>query len=334
MARTKAAAVIGVLVAMGGALVVMRSLESKYVEIRSYTDDAGGLDEGTSVRLNGIAIGDLDRLNLTTSRDPKRKIEFIMKVDRRFLPQIPRDSLVGVSATNLLGNYYIDIIQGRDLQPVAPGGELQTTASSDPDKLLAQMSNEFLAIQGIVDRANKLLAGVAAGQGNVGMWANQGMTKVNGASAELNKLTDDIRNGHGNLSKVDDLGKQMDASQKRLNDLMAGIQAGQGTAGKMQAFSAEVQQMSKEADELTSALNSEQGPGPRLTKLQARFSDLQDRLQSSVNRIASGQGTLGQLTVNSQLASAIQSTSTEFQALTRDLKANPRKFLSFTVKLF
>jgi phospholipid/cholesterol/gamma-HCH transport system substrate-binding protein len=92
--------------------------------------------------------------------------------------------------------------------------------------------------------------------------------------------------------------------------------------------------MSKEADELTSALNSEQGPGPRLTKLQARFSDLQDRLQSSVNRIASGQGTLGQLTVNSQLASAIQSTSTEFQALTRDLKANPRKFLSFTVKLF
>jgi phospholipid/cholesterol/gamma-HCH transport system substrate-binding protein len=334
MARTKAAVVIGVLVAMGGALVVMRSLESKYIEIRAYTDDAGGLDEGTSVRLNGISIGDLDRLNLTTSRDPKRKIEFIMKVNRRFLHEIPRDSLVGVAATNLLGNYYIDIVQGRDPQPVAPGGELQTTASSDPDKLLAQMSNEFQAIQGILDRADKLLAGVAAGQGNVGMWAKQGMTKLNGSSAELNKLTDDIKNGHGNLSKVDDLSKQMDAPQKRWNDLMAGIQGGQGTAGKMQALSAEVQQMTKEANDLTSALNSEQGPGPRLTKLQARFSDLQEKLQSSLNRIASGQGTLGQLNVNPQLSSAIQNTSTEFQALTRDLRANPRKFLSFTVKFF
>src|SRR5579863_4919249 len=99
MARMKAAAAIGVLVAMGGALLMMRNLESRYVEIRAYTDDAGGLDEGTSVRLNGIAIGELDRLILTTSLDPNRKIEYIMKVNRRFLPDIPRDSLVSVAAT-------------------------------------------------------------------------------------------------------------------------------------------------------------------------------------------------------------------------------------------
>ena len=52
-------------------------------------DDASGLADGSAVRLNGISIGYLDHLQLTDSRDPKRTVEFDMKVKAVILPQIP-----------------------------------------------------------------------------------------------------------------------------------------------------------------------------------------------------------------------------------------------------
>ena len=48
--------------------------------LRTYMDDASGVADGTAVRLNGIPIGYLDKLELTGSRDPKRTVEFDMKV--------------------------------------------------------------------------------------------------------------------------------------------------------------------------------------------------------------------------------------------------------------
>jgi phospholipid/cholesterol/gamma-HCH transport system substrate-binding protein len=335
MARRNAAiAAVSVLTVMAATLLLLRSFQSRHVVIYSYTDDAGGLSEGTPVRLNGISVGELDKLHLTNSRDPKRKIEFVMKMDRRFLAEIPDDSVVGEAATNLLGNYFINIIQGVSHHPVQPGGELRSTVAIDPNKLMGQMGNEFQEIQAILTRAEKLLEDVQAGQGNIGMWSKEGLGKVNRVSKELNQLTADISNGHGNLSKIDDLGLQMDSTGKRLDDLVGGFQAGQGTAGKLQAFSGELQQMNREMTQLTADLNSQQGPGARLTQIQQHFDELNGRVQASIDRINSGQGTLGQLTVNTQFSEALAQTGANFQALAKDIRANPRKFLSFQVKFF
>ncbi len=76
--------------------------------------DASGMAEGTPVRLNGFTIGTLDTIELTGSADPKRSVEFIMKVQEKFLQQIPVDSVAGISAANLLGDKFINITKGRD----------------------------------------------------------------------------------------------------------------------------------------------------------------------------------------------------------------------------
>src|ERR1035438_10295834 len=70
------------------------------VLLRTYMDDASGLSDGTAVRLNGIAIGYLDRLELTGSRDPKRAVGFHMLVEPAYLDQILVDSVVGIGAAN------------------------------------------------------------------------------------------------------------------------------------------------------------------------------------------------------------------------------------------
>jgi phospholipid/cholesterol/gamma-HCH transport system substrate-binding protein len=326
--------VLSILALVATALLILRAVQSGYAVLRAYTDDAGGLSEGTSVRLNGIPIGYLDKLNLTDSRDPKRRIEFVMKVRRRDLGDIPRDSLVDVAATNLLGNYFLDIIRGHSTETVAENGELQTSTSIDPNRMMAQMGNEFQEISAIFDRFGKLLADVPQGHGNIGRWQTEGLQRLNRVADEYAQLQTSIRNAHGNLSKVDELNAQTQAAQKRLDDLLAGLQNGQGTAGNLKNLSSDLDGLNKETSQLTAAFNSDQGPAARLQKIQNGFDEFSQHVQNAADRMNAGQGTLGQLTVNPQLSTALAKTSAEFQALAQGVRQNPKKFLTFHISLF
>lgn len=335
MAIKRAAfALLGILLLGAGVFIFLRSVESSFVTIRAYTDDAGGLTEGTSVRLNGISIGDIDQLNLTASRDPKRKIEMIMKVERRHLSEIPDDSLVAQAASNMLGNYFIDIFQGRSPRPVEPGGELQTTVGVDPNKLMGSMASEFQQIQAIFNRANQLIQDVQAGQGNVGMMAKEGSARMNAVSSEFDRLSASVRDAHGNLSKVDDLKAQFDSTQKRLDEITSHMQSDQGAMGRMKSITSEISQMSAEMNQVTAAMNSPQGPSARLKKMQEGIDALSAGVQTTIDRVQSGQGTLGQFTVNPQFSEALAHASADFQSVAQGIRTNPRKFLSFSVKFF
>src|SRR5450755_3318293 len=65
--------------------------------LHTFMDDASGMAESTPVRLNGFTIGSVDSVALTKSADLKRSVEFQMKVQDKFLSQIPVDSLAGIS---------------------------------------------------------------------------------------------------------------------------------------------------------------------------------------------------------------------------------------------
>src|SRR5215472_15521887 len=79
-----------------------RGLFERYALLRTYMEDAGGIANGSVVRLNGIAVGYLDQLRLTNSENPKRVVEFDMMVKEKYLRDIPVDSVVAISAANLL----------------------------------------------------------------------------------------------------------------------------------------------------------------------------------------------------------------------------------------
>ena len=94
--------------------------------LRTYMDDASGIADGSVVRLNGYTVGYLDGVILTTSRDPKRAVEFDMRVQEKYLKDIPVDSVAGISAANLLGDKFINITKGQDTQTVQRGAELKS----------------------------------------------------------------------------------------------------------------------------------------------------------------------------------------------------------------
>ena len=53
-----------------------------------------------------------------------------------------------------------------------------------------------------------------------------------------------------------------------------------------------------------------------------------------MDKINAGQGTLGQFLVNPQLYDALNGATREFQSLAKDMRANPKKFLTIRLTLF
>jgi len=333
------------LVIIGGALLVLfvlglwvansRGFLPGYVQIRTYTDDASGLLEGTRVRLDGIPIGYLDQQLLTGSLDPRRKVEFQMKVRAPYLERIPVDSVVRVVADNLLGDKSIDIVRGHSSEHVEAGTELASALAVDPNKMMAQAGNEVQEFQKDVDRVNQLLSGVDAGRGTLGKltknWADQYGTLPDQAQ----NLIDSYRHAHGTLDKLlvdnTEFQNQVDTTSKRIDDIIAGFQAGQGTAGKLPSVRQDLDRTMNEIDQLKTAINQRTASA---RQLQQKIDDLTARFYDLSRKIDAGQGTIGQLLTNPQFSSALDGATSDFERLAKDMRANPKKFFTFRLALF
>jgi phospholipid/cholesterol/gamma-HCH transport system substrate-binding protein len=326
-------------------LTSTRGLFQNFVLLRTYMEDAGGIANGSVVRLNGIAVGYLDQLRLTDSHDPKRTVEFDMMVKDQYLREIPVDSVVGISAANLLGDKFLNITKGRAQQIVRQGSELQAQESQDIPELMSSMANLLRSFQGIVNRVDNLLAGVEQGKGNIGKLIKdeQLYDRLNGIAMEGQRMLSDIRTGTGTAHKLiydDALYNELQSPLKRIDAMLADLQAGQGSAGKLLRDPALYDELHKTVAEIRSLVadvNAGKGTAGKLLKdeaLYVKFNDLAAKLTSTVDKINAGQGTMGQFLTNPALYDSLTGATREFQSLAKDMRANPKKFLTIRLTLF
>jgi phospholipid/cholesterol/gamma-HCH transport system substrate-binding protein len=326
-------------------LTSSKGIFQKTALLHTFMDDASGMAEGTPVRLNGFTIGSLDRIELIKSAEPRRAVEFVMKVQEKFLPQIPVDSVAGISAANLLGDKFINITKGRNALTVKDGAELKSLQAQDIPELMAQSANLLQTFQTIVNRLDAILAGVEAGKGNIGklLKDDELYNRLNGIASEGQNLLADVRNGQGTISKLiydDALYQEIRSPIKRVDALLADLQAGHGSAGKLlkdPALYDDAKASLGEIRALLADLNAGKGTAGKLLKddaLHQRLEELVAKFNGTIDKINSGQGTLGQLVVNPQLYDSLNGATREFQSLAKDMRANPKKFLTIRLALF
>jgi phospholipid/cholesterol/gamma-HCH transport system substrate-binding protein len=334
--------ILGVLIFL---LTGNRSPFERDETVRTYMADGAGMTESTPVRLNGILVGAVLGIKLSGSKDPTRAVEFQLTIQEKYMKDIPEDSTAAVTAANLLGSKFIDITKGQSATPIKPGAELRSLQTQDIPELMAQSANLIQTLQDISKRANGMLADIDAGKGNLGklLRDDELYKRLNGIAAEGQQLLGDVRNGKGTLSKLiydDALYQEVRAPIKRIDQMLADLQQGQGSAGKLlkdpQVYD-EAQQTLAEMRKLSQDLNAGKGTAGKLLKdeqLYKQFTDLTAKLDATIDKINSGQGTVGQLLVNPQMYDAMNGAMHEFQALAKDMRANPKKFLTIRLQLF
>ncbi len=317
----------------------------KKATLYTYMEDSAAMTDGSAVRLNGIFIGKLKRIEITGEKDNRRAIRMTMEVDRKYLPMIPDDSLIGFSAENVLGAKFLNIHRGTSPSPVKDGGTLQSKDEKDFLEVVQSAMPLLESMQSILSRIDKIVAQVESGKGSIGklIFEQEIYDRVNVLLGDMQKVTEAMSQGRGTIGHLlydEGLYEDLRRTLSRVDNVVASLEKGEGTAGKLLKDSSLYDELRKSSTELRSLLtdlNQGKGTAGKLLKDEALHNRLVatlDHVNSTIDRINSGQGTIGQLMTNPALYESLTATSAEIQSLMKDFRANPKKFLTIQLKLF
>lgn len=340
-AKIRVAAMIGCAIGILSVVVYLLLGGEEFLQpaviIHTYMTDLSGLAKGSPVRFNGIKIGEVTSTEFSHLKDPKKVVKVDMSVVRRYLDAIPEDSTVVVAAETVLGDKFADINEGKSPQHARPGGVLVTP----PPKQFNQ-ADLLKAAREIIASTDAVLSDIEAGRGRVGelvkgealyddflKWLSEIQHQIRAATAKDTAV--------GRLIYDDKLYEQVRAPIKRLDTAMTELQAGRGAGGQVLKDPGQYDRVRKSVSTLRQTLedlNAGKGPTGQLLKsddLYVRMNGVIDQVNTAVDVLTSGEGTLGHLMVNSSLYDNLQGSTRNLQAMLKDLRANPQKFLRLKV---
>jgi phospholipid/cholesterol/gamma-HCH transport system substrate-binding protein len=314
-------------------------------QLRTYMEDSAGMAEGSAVRLNGILAGKIKKVQLSGSKDPKRMVELQMEIDNRFQTEIPEDSVAAISASNLLGDKYINITKGKSAKNVEPNAELRSLQVQDIPQLIETATAILSSFQQVVNRVDGLLQGIDQGKGNIGklLKDDELYNRADDTVKDVNDLVKKVKDSNGTISKLlydDTLYQEIRRPIQRLDGMMAELQKGKGSAGKLLTDDAvydEARKSIADLREMLDGLKAGKGTAGKLIKDEDLYNQLDamtTKVNAAIDKINAGQGTIGQLMVNPQLYDSLNGATREAQLLIKDIRANPKKFLRIKLALF
>jgi phospholipid/cholesterol/gamma-HCH transport system substrate-binding protein len=154
--------------ASAAALVFMigdnRMMFDSKVDFKAYFRDVQGLQRGSTVRMGGVDIGTVTRVNYL--QDPaEQRIEVILSVVRREADRVRRDSEVTVAGKGMLGDKMLVVSSGTASTSTAvPGQELSARETQDMGALIDEMSGKAENLMNNLERATAPFADEALQQ--------------------------------------------------------------------------------------------------------------------------------------------------------------------------
>ncbi len=322
-----------------------RKFFSRNVVLYTYMSDSAALTPGSPVRLNGILIGNIRKVELSGESDPRRIIRITMEIVEEMLRNIPTDSQAAIASENVLGSKYINIKRGRGTTPVQPGSEIPSLDTREFEAVVASGYEVLTSLQSILKRVEAIVGNIEGGQGTLGKLLTDETLydHLTGTVAEAHKVTAALNKGEGTVGKLlydPSLYKDLRDSMARVDQMIEDVEEGQGTIGKLlrdPAVYNEVQDTVAELRQLVADLNAGKGTAGKLLKdeeLHRRITSVAGRVDTLLEKINTGEGTIGQLVVNPQMYESLNGASEELHQLMKDFRANPKKFLRIKLSLF
>ena len=314
-------------------------------DIFTFMDDSAALTSGSPVRLNGILVGSVSKVELSGSNEPRRIVRVDMKVEDKYFPSIPVDSTAAIAAENLLGTKFINIKKGRSTASVHAGSEIASLDTTGFDDVVQQGYSLLASLREILKRVDAIVATVEVGKGTIGkLLVDETLyDKVLAIADEGKKLVVALNDGKGTMGKLiydDTIYKDARAMLARFDVLMDGLQRGEGTAGKLLKDPALYDDMRKTIGDVRTVLadlNAGKGSAGKLLKSDELHNQIVatiGRMDVLLDKVNSGQGTLGQLLVNPALYDSLNGFTRESHEVIKDFRANPKKFLRIKLALF
>ncbi len=313
--------------------------------VRSYFENAAGIKVGAPVNLEGVTIGNVKSIRVV----PDRKltpVEVTMTLSKKYQAALHTDSQSSLETVGVLGDTVVDIDSKSATGPmIQNGAELRTTETPNLSDVIKSSQGTIEQLNTILAKANTILDSLSTGKGSIGqLIANPDVyNKANKVLDELESVTSQISSGKGSIGKLvkdDTLYDRANDAVARLQSIADSLDSGKGTAGKLLKDDTLYNNLNSSvanANQLLADINAGKGGLGLLAKDQAFAKKLDDtvtKLDSILNRADSGEGTLGQLVRNPSLYNNADQMLTETRGLVTAIRENPKKYLTFHVKVF
>lgn len=322
-----------------------RSIFEGNSSLYTYLSDSAALTPGAVVTLNGIPVGTVKKIELSGLADPQKQVRIVMNVRDRYLPEIPDDSLTGITAGNLLGTKFINITRGKSKQAVRAGNTLPSLNTTDFEDIVKQGYSVLASLQETVKKVDNIVGLVEAGKGSIGklLIDDELYQRINDIAKQVQVLTTTLNSDKGTLGKLlYDPSMYNDAKQSlaRIDGILADVQQGKGSAGKLlkdPALYDETRNAITDLRKIMADLQAGKGTAGKLLESDELHNQIVAtiaKLDTMMDKLNAGQGTIGQLLVNPQLYDSLNGSTQELHGLLKDFRANPKKFLRIKLSLF
>ena len=290
--------------------------------VRARVTEAGQLLKGGKVKLRGVPIGRVEDIALQPF---SRGLIVTISSDRNVT--LPEDPVALLSPESMFGDWQVQIFP-RSSFPQYPYAE-----SPDPRVLPGYSLPDISRLTAVADEIAGNLAKLSARfeeafttetAHNV-RDAIENIQKVSeqltGLIARQNKNADEVATSLAGTS--DALSNAAQTAQRAFAEFESAV-----GGGKLSAIVNNVQKTSVTADSLSRVLL-------RTTqdlRVAAASADTAFRAVGAVAQgVSRGEGTLGKLVTDSTMYFRLIETNAEVQALLRDMRANPRRYINLTI---
>jgi len=198
-----------------------------------YVPDGTGLAQGSPVRVDGIQVGKVDSVALSSSSEPNRVVRVTMIVDQSNLGSITLDSTAQPAADTLVGDKFIQITSGKSPNRVRPGAEIAFKGSGD-----LMTSLDLSQFRRNLDQMDVILTDIENGRNELGKFVMTD-SMYRDLLHRVAELESGIRAAANTTSAVgrelytDALYVQVADPIARIDKTLARLQAGEGSVGQL-----------------------------------------------------------------------------------------------------
>ena len=259
-------------------------------------NNINGLNEASSVTINGLKVGKVDEIRFNDNPDKKGNLIVKISLDTDF--NFSKNSIAKIYSASLMGGQNLAIVPKYDGEIAKSGDYLKGEVESDIFSSVGEKLNPIQAkLENVLVGADSLLIGF-----------NQVLDEKSRQSLNRSIL--------GLEGTISDVRKTLASVNTLLADNKGNLDATLANAKKI------TDNFSKVSEDLAKT-----NLGESVKKLEATLVNVNSLLAN----MKSGKGTLGKLMTDEKMYTNLTNASKELEELLREMKLNPKRFVHFSL---
>jgi phospholipid/cholesterol/gamma-HCH transport system substrate-binding protein len=319
-------------------------------QLNTYLPEVSGLTTGAPVDLDGVQIGNVERISIVPRQpgkpiDNRNNVEVVMRLDRKYQNDILTDSVAALQTEGLLGNRYVEIRRGYTGVPLRNGQIIPGEEEKAITQVVERSADVLANLQALSTQIQDIVGAVQRGKGTLGklITDDQAYNHLNSILSKGDQIVSTVQAGRGTVGKLvmtDEIGNKVETTVDQVNTMLSDLREQKGTLGKL-LYDPTLYNQAKDAltngNAVLGDVRAGKGTLGKLATDETLYNKLRDtssNLSEATSKLNKENNTIGKLFTDPELYNNVNALSKQMRELIEAFQKNPKKYLSIKLNIF